>query len=264
MNLVTYPHKVNDIYRAKAESMARQLNWSIVERQGLSADLLCKTYGCKSFMLYTKQGPTLYNQNGEKHFFHLSMAHLRILKLQRNENDYMIKAIKKLYPSEGKISLLDATCGFGSDSIVASYYFKDNIDIIALEKFQALAYITNYGFRNFIAEDISITQALRAIRLYNMDFMDYLQNCKDKSFDIIYFDPMFEKAVSASSQFIPLREEIMHTALNTDIWQEALRVARLGIIVKERSFSSLFEQLKITNFVGGKYSRIKYGLYHCK
>ena len=42
---------------------------------------------------------------------------------------------------------------------------------------------------------------------------------------------------------------------------QAMRVATYGIIIKERPFSSVFQNYPPHQWVGGKYSRIGYGVY---
>ena len=42
---------------------------------------------------------------------------------------------------------------------------------------------------------------------------------------------------------------------------ESMRVASYGVIIKERPFSSVFQKYPPHQWVGGKYSRIGYGVY---
>ena len=79
--------------------------------------------------------------------------------------------------------------------------------------------------------------------------------------DILYFDPMFEVPIEESPQFKPLRGHTFEGAIKRHVIEEAKRVSRLGFIIKERPFSSVFKDFPPTKWVGGKYSRIGYGVY---
>lgn len=53
----------------------------------------------------------------------------------------------------------------------------------------------------------------------------------------------------------------MESRIDDKIMEEAMRVASYGVIIKERSFSSVFQKYPPHQWVGGKYSRIGYGVY---
>lgn len=251
MILATYAH--NGFGKREAMEMASLLEIPFVERHKKSIAALCEEHHTEACLVWTKRGPVLSTPNGKEHYFHLSMAQLRLLRLQRGETDHLLEAV-----GGDTISVVDATCGFGSDSIILSYGL--GIPVLALEGFSPLAYITNYGFRHFVHECKEVTEALRRIQLGAVSYESYLQYATSNSVDVIYFDTMFEEPVLESSQFDPVRNLLIDRPLSEDVLEEAKRVARKRVIIKERKGAALFEWLGITTIVGGKYSRIAYGV----
>lgn len=215
-------------------------------------------------VVISKNQLTIHFNEEQEHRFHLSMAQLRILRLQRGEGDHLVKAIESLSAdSSNSISIVDCTLGLGSDSIIMSYAFP-NAHIIGLEASYPIWLSTWFGLKSFTHEDMSVTNALRRIDARHDNFGSYLQRLPNHSVDILYFDPMFEVPIEESPQFKPLRGHTSEGKITKSIIGEAKRVSRLGFIIKERPFSSIFQNFPPSKWVGGKYSRIGYGVYSNK
>ena len=159
-----------------------------------------------------------------------------------------------------QFSFLDCTIGLGSDSIVMSYAFPQ-AKIKGLEGSLSIWLATSYGLAHYSHNVKSGTDALRRIEVSYDTFENYVPNLPDESIDIIYFDPMFEVPVEDSPQFKPLRGHTVESRIDDKIMEEAMRVASYGVIIKERPFSSVFQKYPPHQWVGGKYSRIGYGVY---
>ena len=93
-----------------------------------------------------------------------------------------------------------------------------------------------------------------------MDYLDYLRQQKDNSYDVVYFDPMFRKPLTASNGISPLRSVANHAPLSEEAVAEALRVARQRVVMKEASGSEEFARLGFHQLMGGKYSKVHYGV----
>ncbi|MGZ4112572.1 MAG: class I SAM-dependent methyltransferase, partial [Tumebacillaceae bacterium] len=65
----------------------------------------------------------------------------------------------------------------------------------------------------------------------------------DRSVDVIYFDPMFRRTVQKSDAIEPLRLLGDDSPLSLEAVEEAKRVARRCIVLKERWYSQEFERL---------------------
>ena len=262
MNIVTASQKASPAIQEKAKATASSLGFFYVERKKQSLKSMQEKYGAEYILVYGSQGPSVYFGPKEEHSFHLSMAQLRILRLQKGEQDHLVEAVKVLMANhESSYKLLDATLGLASDSIVLSYGLGPQWHITGLEGSLPLWFVSSEGLAQFEHENPDVTAALRRIEAIHARNQDYLKACPDQSYDVVYFDPMFEVPVEASPQFAPLRGHLVEEAFTEESLREALRVSRYGVIVKERPFSSIFTKMPPDEMVGGKYSRITYGVY---
>lgn len=255
--IVSTAQNVNEEILQEAHRVSELLELPYVERKKVPLERLLTQYNAKESIILKKAGPSLYTGKDFSHSFHLSMAQLRLLAIKRGTLDHLAVAIGE----EPLHSFLDCTAGLCSDTLIVSYTHPECEHIIALEGSKTLAYITNHGLRHFIHTDAAVTAALRSIQLLNIRYEDFLKRAKTDSFDVIYFDPMFEVPVVESPQFLALRGHLIETTLTKEILEESLRVAKRKVIVKERTFSKFFKTYKPTRFEGGKYSRIVYGIY---
>ena len=90
--------------------------------------------------------------------------------------------------------------------------------------------------------------------------MTYLREQQDDSYDVVYFDPMFRRPLHESAGMDALRARADMRALTHETVAEARRVARRRVVMKERRESGEFERLGFFEVVGGKYSRVSYGV----
>ena len=265
MNILTTAQKSNKAIQEEAKVLASSMHMTYIKRGKLSIPALFDAHLCDYIAVLSGNGLTIHFPNNQQHSFHLSMAQLRILRLQRGEGDHLINAVQTILNANhplGKeeFSFLDCTIGLGSDSIVVSYAFSQ-AQIKGLEGSFPIWLATSYGLAHYSHNVKSVTDALRRIEVSHDTFETYVPNLPDDSIDIIYFDPMFEVPLEESPQFKPLRGHTMESHIDDKIMEEAMRVASCGVIIKERPFSSVFQKYPPHKWVGGKYSRIGYGVY---
>lgn len=265
MNILTTAQKSNEAIQEEAKVLASSMHMTYIKRGKLSIPALFDAHLCDYIAVLSGNSLTIHFPNNQQHSFHLSMAQLRILRLQRGEGDHLINAVQTILNANhplGKeeFSFLDCTIGLGSDSIVVSYAFPQ-AKIKGLEGSLPIWLATSYGLAHYSHNVKSVTDALRRIEVSHDTFETYVPNLPDDSIDIIYFDPMFEVPVEESPQFKPLRGHTMESHIDDKIMEEAMRVASCGVIIKERPFSSVFQKYPPHKWVGGKYSRIGYGVY---
>lgn len=253
MIIVSTKLKADDKIIKKAKLIAQKLNYLYVDRGKQSIDTICDKYKAIAVLLISNNLPILVNKNSAKHTFHLGMAQLRIKNLIKGQPDHLINAIGK-----DCSSFLDCTLGLGIDSIVVSYYY--GINITGIESSQVLAYITKTGYNEFNHSNRDITNAIKRIKVINNDNINILEKLPDKSIDVVYFDPMFKHTVTETTQFDAFRGINNQAGISKKQFNEACRVAKKKVIIKERTFSKIFEEFKIFNKVGGKYSRVVYGV----
>ena len=77
-------------------------------------------------------------------------------------------------------------------------------------------------------------------------YQTYLKQLEDQSFDVVMFDPMFRKTVKQSSAMQMLKPLANPAPLDQESVEEAVRVARRAVLLKERPKSGEFERLGFT------------------
>ena len=253
--IITTITKVNTDLIYQAQALAQKLNKKFVTRNNLSLERLKQDNNVDNILIFTKDGLKAHTSQGDL-FFHLNMAQLRILNLNRNQKDHMVEAMD-LKP---KMSVLDCTLGLGTDAIVASDIVGENGKVVGLESATLIYLITKYGLANFNHDNIAINHSLRRIESFNLHYLDYLKAQGDNSFDIVYFDPMFRKPIQDSANFKPMRAIANMEQLQSKALVEALRVAKKRVVIKETKDSMEFKRLNISQIYGGKYSSVSYGV----
>lgn len=238
-----------------AQSLAKELETAYVERSKRSLAVICEACDVENVLVVTKQGPVIHTPGGE-YFFHLSMAELRIKNLRNGKHDHMVAAMSL----EPGMTVLDCTLGLGTDAIVASVVAGENGKIVGVENSALIATVTKLGLKSYVTDDKVINQAMRNIVVKQADYLEYLACLADKAFDIVYFDPMFRTPITSSSNLRPIRYLADARPLSTAAVEQACRIAKRRVVMKETEGSKEFERLGFCSFVGGKYSSIKYGV----
>ena len=253
--IVTTIRKPDAATEILAEEISKKLGGRLVRREDLSFDALKKIHGAENILLVKKNSLSAITAEGEL-FFHPNTAHLRIKNLRGGEGDRLIDALKI---SAGS-SVLDCTLGLGSDAIVESFIVGASGKVVALEVNPLIAAIVDYGMKNFSEDSPHILSAMRRVEVINADCADFLKTCADKSFDAVYFDPMFRRPVKSSSGLNPIRPLADNRPLTEEIIREACRVAKCRVVMKEHSGSAEFSRLGFKVADGGKYSSVAFGV----
>ncbi|MBM7854142.1 16S rRNA G966 N2-methylase RsmD [Desulfohalotomaculum tongense] len=239
----------------RAKKIAAELNINYVPRNGMSLPDLESQYSGSGILVVSKNRLSVYIK-GEEFFFHPGMAKLRIKQLKNGHTDQMISAMNLNYGD----SVLDCTLGLGSDAVVANYVTGGSGRVTGLEINPLMAYVVKDGIERFQNPSPTLVKAVKGINIINTDHKKYLKNLPDNSFDVVYFDPMFRNPVYKSAGMVPLRKLANHDPLAVDSVEEACRVARKRVVIKERYNSEEFERLGCEQVVGGKKSPIAYGV----
>jgi 16S rRNA (guanine1516-N2)-methyltransferase len=259
--VTTVQHPSADVIQM-AKELAEKLAVPYIERNRQSIAALKEKYRVSNLLVTAAAGPIVHTATGE-YFFHLSMAELRIKNLINGKHDHMAAAMGL----NTGMTVLDCTLGLGTDAIVASFIVGESGSVVGLESQPIIALIAEYGLQHFFPdsqpEEYDITSALRRIRVKNTDYYEYLAVLPAASFDIVFFDPMFRHPVQTSSNFKPIRSLADQRRVTVEAIQQACRVAKQRVVVKEAANSDEFSRLGISNIVGGKYSSVKYGIIDC-
>ncbi|SEM82942.1 class I SAM-dependent methyltransferase [Paenibacillus sp. OV219] len=251
--IVTTPQKPSPGQLAYAEQIAAELGGRLVPRKQDSLTLLREKYGDNRLLVADERGLRYYEESEEPLYFHPSMAYVRVKRMRKGELDPLMT----LTGCEPGDAVVDCTAGLGSDSIVFSYAVGAEGAVTAIESEPILYTVVREGLQSYHTEHTDVNEAFRRIQIRNTNHLDYLEQLQDKSVDIVYFDPMFRKPMHDSSALQPLRGLANNEKLSEQSVQEAVRVARKAVVLKEHAASSEFERL---GFKRQHINKIAYGV----
>jgi 16S rRNA G966 N2-methylase RsmD len=175
-------------------------------------------------------------------FFHPNSAMFRVKRLINGNHDPFVDACKL---TEG-MSFLDCTLGLGSDSIVAGYCVGKSGSVTSLEGNKTIAHLVQTGLKTWQSQLSVMDEAMKAIRVEFTPYQDYLKSCKKHSFDVIYFDPMFEESIQGSAGLVGVKKLALYDDITEETIQEAKRIAIKRIVLKDHRKSNRFEKLGFT------------------
>jgi len=214
----------------------------------------CAANGFQALLVATHLGPQVFTSEGILRY-HPSMGVPRIRILERGGTDHLVEACD-LKPGD---RVLDCTLGLAADAAVASYVTGPGGQVTGLEASPVLWLLVTKGLQDYTLEDdAGLTACLRRIRTIRARAEEYLQTVEADAFDVVYFDPMFQKPVGNSSSMQPLRPASYHKPVTREMVQLALRAAP-RVVIKERD-EQLLRELGAEEIQGGRYSRVRYGI----
>lgn len=251
--LVTTARKPSKAMEAEAGEIAAAHGIQCLPRGNRSLESLISEFG--TVFVLSDRHLSCYTSGGEL-FFHPNMAAVRIRLLRQGKEDKMLE-ICELSPGD---SFLDCTAGLCSDSLVAKYRVGEKGRVLSLEQSLPIYLVMLHGLKN--ANPPRFQDLARGIELVNADFRVYLQQLPPRSFDVVYFDPMFDVPVMEASSLMPLRPLACDRPLIHEDIALAARVARRRVVVKQRSFFN-FSRLGMTQ-AGGPRRKTAYGVLDIK
>jgi len=194
-------------------------------------------------------GVTLWDAEGS-FGFHAGMAHLRRMRVRDGEPDAFVR-VAELRPGD---AVLDCTLGLAQDALVASLVVGPRGRVVALEKSLALYAVVSEGLNAYdYGPDSCRVEALHA------DAHAYLRSLPSSAFDIVFFDPMFEKPKKSQPAFEMLRRFAEHAPLTTETLEQARRVARRWVVVKGAKYSEDLKKLGLEAEPGSHYTSVIWG-----
>lgn len=181
----------------------------------------------------------MFHRDGDSPmFFHPSMAAQRIEREARGERDRLLRAANIQVGD----SVVDATLGLAADALVLANAVGDTGRVMGIETVPLVARMLQAVQRFGSMAYSHAAQLLQRVEIVQASHVDWLLIQPDNSVDVVYFDPMFRAPAEASSSFAPLRPFAHGEALSDCAVEEAKRVARRCVVVKERPMSGLFHR----------------------
>lgn len=239
----------------KAQEIAQKLAVPYIPRRRRRLDKIRAENELQYLLIIEKQQILLKGETVL--FWHPNMAVPRLNTLRQGKHDPMVEAMV-LKPG---YQVLDCTLGLASDTLVSAYVVGQKGHIIGLEASKYIAFITKWGLENYQGQNTHIKELLDRITVINEGYEDYLIKQPDNSFDVVYFDPMFRKPLKRSSSLNSLRPLANYNPLTQESVEEALRVARCRVVMKDSSNGSEFVRLSPHLVLGGRYSSVAYGIW---
>jgi len=240
--IITTAGRTNEQMINKAQEIAVELNAVYIERNKRSVIAIMET-GEDDCIVVGKNRLELYPYGeSEPFFFHPNSSMFRIKRLLNGEKDPFLDAAQL----EAGMSLLDCTLGLASDSIVASFSMGESGKVTGIETNPYLAYIVQKGLFQWDSGLEEMNKAMRRITVNQNNSFEILQQLEDNSFDCVYFDPMFEATILESDGIRGLTKFASKDGLFAEMIEQAYRVARKRIILKDHFRSKRFEQYDFT------------------
>ncbi|MEH7117092.1 class I SAM-dependent methyltransferase [Neobacillus vireti] len=223
---------------AEAIKVAEDLQVPYLPRNKKSISLIQQQTDSDCIVL-GKERLELYEKNSSQpFFFHPNSAMFRIKRLINGDFDPFASAAKL---TKG-MTVLDCTLGLASDSIIASFLVGREGLVTGIEGQKYLAFIVQQGLQTWNSGLTAMNEAMKAIRVIHSDARDYLKKQGDSSVDCVYLDPMFEETISESDGIKPLVHLAIHDDLTDEIIHEAIRVAKLRVVLKDHYNSLRFDK----------------------
>ncbi len=228
-------------------------------RNGNSVARLIRENDLSGMIVWKQNGPELYMAGAEQPFFyHPSMAKNRLTAWRKKQQPDALARAAGIHPGD---AFLDCTLGMGADALAASYFVEAAGHVVGVECSPLIALIVRWGMRLYAetTEHLWMRPALSRIEVVQADYEEYLKNLPEKSFDVVYFDPMFRQPVYESQAISVIRSLANPAPLSPEAVREACRVARRCVLLKEKQASGEFERLGFTLVHESQTSKLAYG-----
>ncbi|MFE7062319.1 class I SAM-dependent methyltransferase [Sutcliffiella sp. NPDC057660] len=257
--IVTTAGRTNAQMIQTARRVALELNLPYIERNKKSIELLQIKYKTDVLVIGKDKIEWFVFGTGVPVFFHPNSAAFRAKRWLSGEVEPFLQATTL---KEG-MSFLDCTLGLASDSIMASIATGPAGKVTGIEANKLLAYIVSTGLKTWEMQNKETEQSMRRIEVVQGNHDDILHTLPDDFFDVVYFDPMFEREIEESTGILSIRNVAHYGDLTESTVEEAKRVARKRVVLKDHWQSDRFDRLGFTRMVR-KSSKFHYGYWEKK
>ena len=237
-----------------ARSLSKKYNSPYIDRSKQSIYRLKKRYQ-QDIITVSRNGIAIHPLTQEESItFHPSMAMVRAKRILNGETDPFTETAGLA----SGMSVLDCTMGLAADSIIASLAAGPDGRVTALEADPLLHLLAAEGLQTFTATNRTINEAMRRIKTMNAEHHEFLAAEPEDSYDIVYFDPMFSEAIDNANAIRNIHHQTNQSELRMETINEARRVARRRVVLKDHWKSTKFNELGFIQ-LKRKSSRFHYG-----
>lgn len=241
--IITTAGRASSELEAKAKKLSISYGIPYKERNGLSIEALKKQFDDDVVVVGKERlFIALLHGDDSKLFFHPNLAMVRARRMLKGEDEPLLQVAKL---KEG-MSFLDCTLGLASDSIIASLAVGDNGSVTGIEGNNLLYFLANEGLASFSSGNKDFDEAMRRIKVVHSEHDSFLLQAETDSVDVVYFDPMFPEGIDASSGMNSIRGQALMTEITAEVIDEAKRVAKERVVLKDHWKSERFARLGFT------------------
>ena len=240
--IVTTAGRTNEEMKKLAKEIAAQLNVPFVERHKKSIKQLQVELNSDCIVIGKERFEWHSIQSEEPIFFHPNSAAFRAKRFIKGEIEPFLQATKLT----SAMSFLDCTLGLASDSSIASLVTGEKGKVVGIESNKFLAFLVKTGLQQWVTNLNQLNNAMRRITVEHGDHYSYLRKLESNSFDVVYIDPMFETEIAESNGISPLKKIATYSSLDEFTFEEALRVAKKRVVLKDHWKSDKFEKYGFT------------------
>lgn len=219
-------------HEATARALCARFGLPFSPRGNRRAEKILADAGAELLGVVGPQGLVL-QRDGVRLAFSAGLAELRIKRVLAGAHEPLV-ALGELRPGD---TVLDATLGLGRDALVMA---AAGATVQGLEGVALLAAFAEAGLRAVggaagkVAPRVKVTLGPHATLLAGFPA---------QSVDVVYFDPMFTDDVEMPPEYQLFRALADHTPLGRAEVEQALRVARRAVIVKDGPRARLVKSL---------------------
>lgn len=256
--IVTTAGRTNEEMIQTAKHISQDLGCEYIQRKKKSVLTLFNEYN-QDVLVIGKNRYEWFRENvAEPIFFHPNTAGFRVKRWLQGEIEPFLEATEL---KEG-MSFLDCTLGLASDSIMASLATGKKGKVWGIEGNEVLAYLVKNGLSTWESENSTVNDAMRRIKVLQGKHQELFSTLQDNSFDVVYFDPMFDIEIQESNGIAPLRNIAIKDAFTKQTLQEAMRVAKKRVVLKDHWQSEKFGQYGFT-VLKRKTAKFHFGYIEC-
>jgi 16S rRNA (guanine1516-N2)-methyltransferase len=234
---------------AEARELAERFGLRAEARAGRTIEGLLRDAGGAPVLVLASRRADLH-EHGRRYRATVGMAFLRMLRARRGEPD-PLTSLADLRPGD---AVVDATLGLGGDALVAVHATKARV--VGLESNGVIAAFTQAALRRLPS---AAREAGKLVHIVLAEHREWLRDQPSGSFDVVLFDPMFRRAGDAAPLFALLRDHAEYAALDAATLQEARRVARRGVLVKDAARGEELQRLGLVPRLSRRSAAIAFG-----
>ena len=212
----------------KAMSLSSELGIEYYPRQGKSLKYLLANIDSQIFVVNNMRGLSYYERDSDEAFYHPNMVFLRLINLKKGYSDNMAEACKL----ESGMSFFDGTLGLAADSVTASWIVGESGKVTAAEKSFPVYVLVKEGLSFYAEQNPELAAVIERIDIKSIDNLDFLRQCEDSGYDVVYFDFMFNNPVETSNGIRVIDNLASRDMITAEHICEACRVAKKRVVVK--------------------------------